>query len=631
MNAPADTRRVFSLLSLLSSLCPLCLCGSSSAASELKEPYRLQVVVRVADNRLLTDVFKKQLRRELGDGLRAACGPLARVEVTDKHPRLAEIDERGLQALDSWREVTGVKTHFVLIDFADGQYVIQARQHDGLTGLASPVVRRRRTPDRQFVARAAALLIDRDFGPVGTVVEKGDGTTVKVELHGGGLGVGLGRWVKKGEIFLLAAVVPGGGGERSVPVRWAVLRAEDAPKDGALTCQLFRRHRDPFAAGGTFRCLHVATVKAPLRLRFVEAGARTPTPRSNLLVQVQRHSFGDDEPGREQGTTDLDGYFQADRDKPFDHLAFVKVMEGGRAVARIPVALVDDRPVSIPISIKAETAAPLQTRRRFWLQHLYEALEVNQQLFKELNALARKPDQRQAALDRARKGLDNMKATIEQLLKEQGNLEKMAKEQGTPLDLKDGRQRFKELEKDRDDLQELIESQEKVLAKENDPRRRELLGMVEQGKALEKDFEVGQALELYRKANAELKDEELKKRIEKLEGVWKPQSAAHAEARKFIYGPWGEFDAAKMKERIQEAQKALKTCEGVKDTLGVQKLLRVAVGHVARLRAQLNALAPDVNEDDRKPAEELAGTLDDMNRLITDASAYLEKMLPGGR
>src|SRR5437660_10687994 len=105
-------------LLLFSSLCSLCLCGETLAQldPEKDSPYQLQVVVRVADHPPFTAAFKKQVKRELGDGLQAAFGDLARVEVVYSHPLLKEIDARGLQvALEGWKEVGPQKTHFGLI------------------------------------------------------------------------------------------------------------------------------------------------------------------------------------------------------------------------------------------------------------------------------------------------------------------------------------------------------------------------------------------------------------------------------------------------------------------------------------------------------------------------------------
>src|SRR5262249_12060824 len=70
---------------------------------ETDKPYHLQVVLRIAENRLLTPVFRDQVERQLGDSLQAALGDLARVEIVHEHPLLAEVETKGLQqALDGY-------------------------------------------------------------------------------------------------------------------------------------------------------------------------------------------------------------------------------------------------------------------------------------------------------------------------------------------------------------------------------------------------------------------------------------------------------------------------------------------------------------------------------------------------
>src|SRR5438045_2075465 len=88
--------RLPALLFLLSSLCPL---GRSAVAAEgeLLQPYRLRVVLHVAAHPLLTGVFRERVRRELGAGLQAALGELARVEVVTNDPRLPDVLARGLE------------------------------------------------------------------------------------------------------------------------------------------------------------------------------------------------------------------------------------------------------------------------------------------------------------------------------------------------------------------------------------------------------------------------------------------------------------------------------------------------------------------------------------------------------
>src|SRR5262249_5372832 len=185
-------------------------------------------------NRLLTDVFRDQVKRELRDALQAALGELAQVEIVEEHPLLPEVRRLGLGRLAGWKTPSDehdVKTHFVLIDYAAGRYEILARQHDRRTGIWGPT-RTDRTSDRAFVARAAALLVERDFGPVGSfdVWPRGEQQPqeVRLRLRGAGLGVPLGRWVKEGDVFAVVQVL---GGDATQEVKYAVAQVKEPPRD----------------------------------------------------------------------------------------------------------------------------------------------------------------------------------------------------------------------------------------------------------------------------------------------------------------------------------------------------------------------------------------------------------------
>src|SRR5215813_3034005 len=95
------------LATLLGSVC-FCVSVVKARAGdpEMAKPYKLQIVLRFSDHRDLTTVLKDKVERELRDNVRAAFGDLVQVEVTRTHPRLKEIEEKGLQALDSWKDVT---------------------------------------------------------------------------------------------------------------------------------------------------------------------------------------------------------------------------------------------------------------------------------------------------------------------------------------------------------------------------------------------------------------------------------------------------------------------------------------------------------------------------------------------
>src|SRR5262249_9530763 len=66
----------------------------------LNQPYHLQIILHIAENRFLTPIFQEQLELELRDHLQLTYGKLAKVEVVRNHPLLREVRAKGLQALD---------------------------------------------------------------------------------------------------------------------------------------------------------------------------------------------------------------------------------------------------------------------------------------------------------------------------------------------------------------------------------------------------------------------------------------------------------------------------------------------------------------------------------------------------
>ncbi len=601
---------------------------------EVNKPYQLHVVLSIAENRQLTKLFKEQVERELRDSLRAAYGDLCEVEVVREHPRLKEVLAQGLQVLDGWKDVSDVKTHFVLIDFVDGQYEIQARQHDGLTGQASPVVRRDRTPHRDFVARTAALMLGPDFGLVGTVTDKVDGDTVKVTLKGSGLGAPLDRLVQKDDVFTIVEVGAGSGGLRTARVQWALLQVQKEPENGVCVCRLFRRYKNPFDGAGAgvlgHRCLKIATTQAPLRLRLVRANAKTLTPEPNRAVQVRRFGFSGEEDTKLGGATDSSGFYSTEaKDKgAFNHVAFVSVLEGTAVKAQVPVAIVDERVVVVPVIIGGDAAVQLTLRKELWVQQVYESLLVLADLFKELEGLVGKPEKRQETLDKARAGVKGVQEDVVRFQQQQVALVQEAGGAGK-IDLAEGVQRLHELQAGQKKLEGFLTRMEKVIAEENDPKRKELQAKVSQAQLLEGEAEFGKALALYDEVLAAgLDDPDLKKYADKLREAWKLKGDRHKQARAFIEETWPGVDPLRMKDRLAEARQAFEACRTAGDSLTPQKLIKVAVVHAAKLKERLGTLNPDVNEDDRAVARVIADTATDLNKLVKDVNAFLEKAAP---
>ncbi len=587
---------------------------------EVSKPYTLQVVLSMSKHRLLTEVFRDQVERQLRDGLQAAAGDLVKVEVVRTHPRLKEVRTQGLdETLKNWKELTGIKTHFILIDYVDGQYQVQARQHDGLTGQASPVVRKERTSDRQFVARLATLLIDRDFGVVGTIKDASDPKNLKIQIKGSKLG-GVERWLHKGEVFLIIPIRLGQKQALAVPDAYLQLGDKDANEEGTWNVELHNRYKAPLSMANIqgFRCLKIATKHGPLQLRFVQRGA----PVANLGVEVRKNSFKD-ERNKVGGVTDAEGYFSTEK-TVYDHLAFVTALTEPLH-ALIPVPLVDDRPVTVGVVMRQDVKTLLVLRRLLWEQQVSEGAAVQTTLFKELQELNKKPDQREQALQRAREGLEASEKALEDLKRERERLVEDARKANEKLDLSFGDQCVQSQEKGHGELREYITAQEKIIKDENDPRRRKWLDQIQEGKLAEANADFARAIEIYAKVLEEgHKDEGLTKHLDELKDRWKTKGPAHELARQFIYETWPALEVGKIKAQLPEARKALKTCREVKDRLAPMKFLRVAVAHAGKMKQRLETLRPDLNEDDVKAAEEILELSKDLQQLIDEAQQDLQ-------
>ena len=619
-------------LSLFLSLCPLgplCLCGESRAQGEASKPYELHIVVHVAKNRLLTDVFRDRIERELHDGFQGALGDVGRVKVTHEHPRLADVVAQGLKVLDGWTDRDDVKTHFVLIDFTGVHYEIQARQYDGSIGRPSPVVRRDRTRDRDFVAKAAALLLKQDFGVLGTVLTAETEEMVKVELRGGALG-DLSRWVKKDDVFALAP--PGGG--RMAALEWSLLQVREPPRedarDGLCVCRFFHRYRVDSIAG--YRCIKLGTVQTPLRLRWIPEETGGPRSRNNMLlnVDIRRHGFTGEDATKLNRGVGPNGVLDTVRDGDkgvFQNVAFVVVAAGtvGKIKPQIPIALVDDQPVFIKINVAQDPASLYIIHLRDWQSDVYESSVVQVGLFKELGSLASGSGPREEIIKKAERGLKRSKDDRRDLMDRKEELLKEAKEsRAGRIDTAREDQRLQEIANGEKALEDFIAQQKKIEATENDPKVKQWKSEVERAKLLENDLEIGKALEIYQKIQQEgFKNADLDNHVKKLQEIWKTGDAELEEARNFIYRVWPTLDTARLEEKLPEARKALEKFKKEGDIVSIRKLLKGTEIHADRLRKELDELNPKIVVADEQQARLIQSVSGELIKLGKAAEEYL--------
>jgi hypothetical protein len=625
------SRRSYALCACLSLFCilhsPFSILHSPTARAasdpDADKPYKVQLVLRVADHRLLTPLFKEQLERELKDSLQAALGEMGTVSVVHDHPKLKEIEEKGLQVLGNWRELTGKKTHFVLIDFKDGEYEIRARQHDGYTGLASHLRKPERVSDRQLVGRTAALLIERDFGVVGAV-KPIDAETVRVRFLASGLDGSLDHWVKKGDVFEVVRMIESGGKAFAARVEWTLLQLTDVPKDGEGTCRLLRGEPSPLAPAFTYRCMKLGTTRAPLQVRIMRKNAARPTPEANLPIHVRRNSFKPEE-AHEEGTTDDQGVFTTEPRKiVYDQIAFVSCLSNNIVRYQEPVPIFGDEPAVCFVTISDDPRNRLGFERRVWEQMMYESDLVVVKLFEEL--LKADPEKRQATLEYARTGQGTLEGDLDKFKRKREELLNLGMD---PKTAKNGETRLKDLQDKSEKLKLFIANQQEVIRAENDPARKAILESIKQAQLLEGEAEFGKAIDFYKKVlEAGIKDpklEDYRNKVKRLEAAWAVKSPEHETARKFIYEVWPNLEPDELKRGISDARNALDACRKAGDKLAPQKLAKVALTHDGKLKQKKADLNPDLNQEDVKKAQDIEAVLDDLAKLLVQVNEVLQQ------
>lgn len=639
-----DRCKVFVAVALLMGAAPA---ENSKLDAEIDKPYDIEVVLHFAPQPNLTGTFKSQVQQDLQTWLQSSLGKLARVQVVDQHPLLKEVLGRGFQAaLDGWKNIKPARLQIVLVDYIDGQYEIRTGYHDGLTGLASPVIRVTRTADRPRVAKVALEMLLQDFAPVGTVAQswgKRDGDKVEVTLKGSKLASeGMSKYLAKGDVLALAQVQRVGGSQE---VPEAFLRVLEDPQAGKCPCQLYARYQDAASQlreGGDvlgYRCLKLRTCKGPLRIRLVDEQGKA---QNQLQIKVSHLGFDVDRdkfqhlgfPPHTDGivvTQDL-----------YRDLAFVRVLRAsGREAARVPVPIIENRITTCQVTSKEDPDRDLleqlrRRRNRFW-DGLLETREVYAALLQDIKI---KMDQKklEQARDRAKAGrqtlqqdLKNLKIALAALRAEVARVP-ADRFQAEPLrqqfaflrstvdqlagQLQDLENRDKELKRSIDTWQDIISGNRKRQVQRT--QREQALIRIK-----EADYE--KAITLYKQALAEGgEDASIRKELDLLEAAWKLKDAGHAQARKFVFMTWPRIASVReLGQLLPEAGQAVAVCKKAGDKLTLNKFLRVFEQHQALMRRTVKALRPEKSEDDKRTAEQIKKMVPEIDKLYQEAYSFV--------
>ena len=622
-------------------LLPLALTARSAAGldADAAVPYRWRVVVRFTPHPQLTPAFRGQVVRDVQAALASEVGGVAVVEVADlamappalaADPLVAAFAARGWPALEDprFRDLTGVKTHFLTVAAAAQGVTLAARQHDGTTGLCTPAVRTKLVADWPTVSREAGLLVGREFGPVGTIDVTGyDGVLVTVAFRGGAL-PGFPRLVRAGDVFAVAAVLrgqrpaapaarPGAGPAPPAlfgqPREVTLMRAESDVVNGTCRCRVLSQVKTPFPMTRSvdgFRCLKLATVERPVEIRLVDKAGNPPPAATMGLLQVRASDI--DFLPRTDGRDRLDyrnGLFRSAR--PMRGVACVVVNLGTAAEQLFPLPVTGPGPLVVRFDANPQAAAraAIELAVDDFRGRVIDARRAQATLVDDLGRLilAGKNDD---ALKRAVGGLEALDAQDKPLAEE---LAKLTAQAAADPQLSAGvaaaGQALAGLQADRTaTVRSRVDDLRQSLAKSNDPARfekefraKELAARVRQ---LLDAGEVPDALDHLDQLYELTQKPAVKEQRAKVAAEWEVKSPAHAKAREYIAGPWRKAvtlpDLVVGVERLTDAAATLTKHD---DRLGLRLLLASVDVAYSRLKDIIDRLDPGPDADLAAKAE----------------------------
>lgn len=629
---------------------------ASPAAAQLdpepKTPYLWRVVLQAEPHPFLSGPFRDRLRRDIVAALQPALGPFGSVEIVDLaevprdrwDPLWQQFEDKGFEALTAPRDLTGVKTHFLRVTYRDGQYYLQARQHDGFTGLASPLVRTQAVRAAELVGRIAGLLLDRDFGVCGTV-EPVVGRTdeVRVVVRGGRLGP-LDRLVQPGDVLAVAQILrtnrPAPPPARtatgrviapppgttpppalaSVPRAFTLLRVLAVNPDATLRCAVFTQYQNPVPVGGNvvgYRCLKLGTTTARLAVRLA---GRDAAPTSVGLVSVQASDRGFAVQPQTLEYDEKAGLFRSP--KPLAHLACVTVTLGARQKP-FAVPVLGPEPVVLPFEVnpKLEEEAAYLRAVAGLAARTADARNAQAICFDATARLIERQKNAEA-LARARGGFQAADAADKTLSDELARLQEYADK---PADaariLAAVQQQLAVLRQHNAQLAAHIKTLEAVVARENDPavaaRDIQAEALNERIKLLLARGELDEAITAYGQLIALFPDDaELKARRDRLLAARQPQSPAHEKAREYLLKTWPAIATIPdFVDSLRPLTAAVDECIRAGDRYTLRKLLTVFTAAGVKLNELVDALDP-TSEADRKLFEQA--------RAVGEALAALE-------
>ncbi|MCE9565632.1 MAG: hypothetical protein K8U57_26720 [Planctomycetes bacterium] len=631
--------------------------------SEPKTPCLWRVVLKAQPHPLLSHSFREQVKRDIVAALQPAMGVLGTVEVIDltELPRdkwdtlWSQFDDKGFPALDASRDLTGIKTHFLTLEYRDGQYHLESRQYDGFAGLASPVVRKQSVRASEMVGRTAGLMLDRDFGLTGSfdpVAGKVD--SVRVSVRGGQLGPFDERMVKVGDVFSVSQVfkterpapppvrtatgkiiaAPAGSAQppalSTKPREFTLLRVIEVGRDGTLKCGVLTLYQNPFPAKGVagYRCMKLGTIEGPLTVRLVTSNPADQKSTGQATVRATESGFAAAADAKDLFTF-KDGLFRSGRS--LANVACVTVSHGGRSMP-FPVPVLSSDPVNLQFEINEALERKAENLRNAVAaaNRISDARNAQTICFDATAKLIEKKKNADA-LARAKDGLRSANASDADIT---DDLARLRESPDTSPEIQrliaSIERQLTALRQFNVQLQAHVKTLEAVVARENDPtiaaREVQAEALITRLTFLLGSGDVDQAINVYDQLVTLLPDNaDVKAKRDKLKAEWTPKNEAHAKAREYLLKKWpGVATIPDFKESLPELGRAVDECIKNGDKYTMRKLLTTFTAMGVKLNEQVTALDPNA-DGDRKLATDASMVV----KVLGDLEVKLTQFVDG--
>ncbi|VTS00876.1 coiled-coil domain-containing protein [Tuwongella immobilis] len=622
----------------------------------LATPYRLRVVLHAPAHPIITAAFRQRLAHELESLLGTELGRMGELEWIDLatippaqwQPLWKQFVQTGFATLEGVHPPAGEKTHFVELSYLDGQYQLAARQLDGSTGLASPLVRRFRTPDRAIVPRLMATLIRRDFGIISTIERISDDKPelVRLTIRGGNLAPNLDRLVKPGEVFTVvqmrlpprnrfaaptattsATATPAPPAMTGVRMPEVFVIVQDAPVDGVCRGKLVWRYEsNPMPKGSSiagYLGMKLGTVEAPLRLRLVNPNGTGIDP-GIIRVKVNETTFQDSGSGRDE--TLLNGNIFVSK-RPFPHVVFTRILVGKDVRAQMLIPLLEDEPLQIPFRLdpNAEQVIRQQRQQDAFLSRITDNRNVQIRCFQDLIQLERN-GKNALALSRAEATYSLLAGEVKLLTDELEKLKPNLPNAESWFQLCQAQ--IDTISQKQEELSKHIGELKTVIARENDPaiqaEIKALEAKIREAELLVRQGEIEKAIDIYDDLLAKKDDAKIRARRDALKQTTAVVDAAHGKARDFLLQEWPKLEnAAAVKAAMPEFKSAVAECKRVKDQTTLIRAELSMSPIVDKLNEEVQPLLDAADEDSKTQLEAIRSTLKELSEAWQELSQWL--------